>query len=96
MLSVALAAALAAGSTPSVFATDASVDEWPTFGIEEPEESAEESFEDISDAAEGELPDDAAEDKEPPEESTAEESEPAPRSRRPNPSRPSRRKNRSL
>lgn len=78
MLSVALAAALAAGSTPAVLAADASMDDWPTFGIEEPEESAEKSFEDISDAPEGEQPDDAAEDEEPPEESTAEESEPAP------------------
>lgn len=67
-----MAAALAAGGTPAVFAADASVDDWPTFGIEEPEESAEESFEDISDAPEGEQPDDAAEDEEPPEESTAE------------------------
>lgn len=48
------------------------MDDRPTFSIEEPEESAEESFEDISDAPEGEQPDNAAENEEPPEESTAE------------------------
>ena len=79
---MALAATLAVGGTPAAFAADASVDDWPTLIVEEPEqdpeESAEESCEDVSAVPEGELPDEDVEGEEPPEESTAEESEPAP------------------
>ena len=77
---MALAATLAVGGTPAAFAADASVDDWPTLIVEEPEqdpeESAEESCEDVSAVLEGELPDEDVEGEEPPEESTAETSAP--------------------
>ena len=75
---MALAATLAVGGTPAAFAADASVDDWPTLIVDEqePEESAEESCEDVSAVPEGELPDEDVEGEEPPEESTAETSAP--------------------